>query len=343
MKKLKILTPKHSETVFSYIEDAKKYLLDEEYMKAGVVGKYRPDGVSDGVAPVVVSWECEETPLFYRVHLWERETGEEKRFETSKNTFSIYNLYKATAYLLRVEAVFDNGETIGDECEFYTAELGPRVLYAEGIVNIRDIGGYIGIYGKRTRQGRIYRSMGFEPMDMPDGAKVALTGEGAKTLMDELCIKTELDIRNYDIPRVSIVERMNYIHYGLRPYTAFFEFSEQYLSCLRVFTKEENYPIVFHCFGGADRTGTMALLLESILGYDDKTIINDYEFTSFSHYGLRDKHLTTETHSGDSINGMLTRIEEAFSGKTIAERVVKYLLSIGLTEGEMDAIRRNML
>ena len=110
-----------------------------------------------------------------------------------------------------------------------------------------------------------------------------------------------------------------------------------------VFTKEENYPIVFHCFGGADRTGTLALLLESILGYDDKTIINDYEFTSFSHYGLRDKVLTTETHSTDSIDGVLSRIGESFSGETIAEKVVKYLLSIGLAESEMDSIRRSML
>ena len=60
---------------------------------------------------------------------------------------------------------------------------------------------------------------------------------------------------------------------------------------LRVFLDRANYPIDFHCIGGADRTGTVAAVLLGILGVDDDEIWKDYQITAW-HGGVNDaKHL----------------------------------------------------
>ena len=43
---------------------------------------------------------------------------------------------------------------------------------------------------------------------------------------------------------------------------------------MEFFAEEENYPIYFHCRGGADRTGMIAMLLRAIAGVSDETIRN---------------------------------------------------------------------
>ena len=40
--------------------------------------------------------------------------------------------------------------------------------------------------------------------------------------------------------------------------------------------EEERYPIVFYCTAGKDRTGIIAMFIQSICGIDEKTIIDDY-------------------------------------------------------------------
>lgn len=43
-----------------------------------------------------------------------------------------------------------------------------------------------------------------------------------------------------------------------------------------------DYPVVFHCAAGKDRTGILAGLLLSALGASDETIAQDYELTNLS-------------------------------------------------------------
>ncbi len=51
---------------------------------------------------------------------------------------------------------------------------------------------------------------------------------------------------------------------------------------------ENNYPVYIHCNAGADRTGTVAFLLNGLLGVSESDLIKDFELTSFSKVsGLR--------------------------------------------------------
>lgn len=48
------------------------------------------------------------------------------------------------------------------------------------------------------------------------------------------------------------------------------------LDCLKEFTYEQNYPMLFGCATGKDRTGLLGCLLLGALGANDEDIINDY-------------------------------------------------------------------
>lgn len=57
-------------------------------------------------------------------------------------------------------------------------------------------------------------------------------------------------------------------------------YADRYRAFFKVLLDEKNYPILFHCTAGKDRTGFAALLLLTALGVDQNTIIKDYLLTN---------------------------------------------------------------
>lgn len=55
---------------------------------------------------------------------------------------------------------------------------------------------------------------------------------------------------------------------------------EEYKTFFQLLLNESNYPILFHCTAGKDRTGFAAMLLLNLLGVDDATIMKDYLLTN---------------------------------------------------------------
>ncbi len=55
-----------------------------------------------------------------------------------------------------------------------------------------------------------------------------------------------------------------------------------YSKLLHIAADKANYPLVFHCTGGKDRTGFAAALLLSICQVNRKTILVDYSLTNLS-------------------------------------------------------------
>eukprot|EP00439_Symbiodinium_sp_Y106_P069679 s2461_g12.t1 len=58
--------------------------------------------------------------------------------------------------------------------------------------------------------------------------------------------------------------------------TVLFVNSDELLRALLALTEEENYPLVFGCVAGKDRTGLLSCLILSALGCDRETIVHDY-------------------------------------------------------------------
>ncbi|MBQ2630480.1 MAG: tyrosine-protein phosphatase, partial [Kiritimatiellae bacterium] len=70
----------------------------------------------------------------------------------------ICNLEIARTYIW--SAADGNGDVVASG-EFRTDDLAPRLLKVPGIVNLRDLGGRVGLDGRRVRQGLVFRSAGF--------------------------------------------------------------------------------------------------------------------------------------------------------------------------------------
>ncbi|MBQ6704429.1 MAG: tyrosine-protein phosphatase [Opitutales bacterium] len=172
-----------------------------------------------------------------------------------------------------------------------------REIDIPGVKNFRDLGGLVGCGGRIVRRGLVFRSAKFDKI-LPEGEAV----------LDALGIRTIVDFRspgeqrrnptNYarpqvrrlsltvfsDTPEGFFEERLTR---GLSPQGALALMEEANRSFAReryaafrdffaLFHNPENFPLVFHCTGGKDRTGFAAAMLYSVLGVNDSDIREDF-------------------------------------------------------------------
>ncbi len=254
-----------------------------------------------------------------------------------------------TKYWWRVIAKDGAGaEVVSDVRSFTTADVAPRMI-AVPAFNFRDLGGGVNAEGRKVRQGLIYRGQSTHGRSLfNDSVKTGLD-ELRWFYVDTLGIRTELDLRGVDEAREA---EEKYDHIGLEKVGCRHVFHEvwpyhishpemvpKFAEIIREFTKRENYPIYFHCAVGSDRTGTVGVMLDGILGRTDEQIYNDYELPTFNQNLARLRYCRKAA-------GMFGELDPETSkrgGGSIAENVIAYLHEIGITDAEIGAIRDIML
>ena len=103
----------------------------------------------------------------------------------------------------------------------------------------------------------------------------------------------------------------------------------------RLFCRRENYPIYFHCIGGADRTGSLAYVLNGVLGVPRHDLETDWEETFYPQLPeLR------PGYPGDSHWRRLQHLTDGFMKYGDAQtpwrrRIELYLLDCGITAKEI--------
>lgn len=251
---------------------------------------------------------------------------------TSKNKkeTEVYNLKINTSYYWKLKA-YHNGKVFESEtATFATDEDIIRNVRVEGMENVRDLGGYVNSNGQKIKQGLIYRSA--ELNGAKDG-KSKPTSNGKKTLLNDLKIKSEIDLRKtldsfnedevYGITSSPLGKSVNYISCpmtfgGSNPIT-----NEKNAGALKTFFEsladESNYPIVFHCVRGTDRTGALAYVIEALCGADENDMLKDYLFSNFANIG--------GTVRKKNIDGMSYYIEgiRNSEGDNIQEKTINYI------------------
>ena len=90
-----------------------------------------------------------------------------------------------------------------------------------------------------------------------------------------------------------------------------------------------------HCWGGADRTGTVALILEGLCGVSEEDIAIDLEMTSFSIFGYRYRYDNSTFLFASTMN----KIKSDYEGDTLKEKFENYALDLGLTRAEISNIQ----
>lgn len=255
----------------------------------------------------------------------------------SAHTFK--NLLRDTKYYVRLKTV--GKDVLTATTEFTTAYDCPRFLDIGGLYNnCRDLGGYK-VRDKKIRQNMIIRGSAPDNGHPPFDSK--FTGDGLAFLTYDIGIKTQLDLRssaeNGGRTTSFFSENGNYVHVPLTAYAPCFypAEAELYRQAFAVFANKENYPVFFHCAGGADRTGTVAAILLAYLGVSRDEIIQDYVVTTFSPVCF-----SQEPRIPKTINAVLDGLNK-YTGKTLSEKAGSYLLSIGLTPEELANIKNIMM
>lgn len=164
------------------------------------------------------------------------------------------------------------------------AEPG-RWVYLEGAANTRDAGGCATADGRFVKRGMIYRSATLSHLSSSGAA--AFRALGVKTVIDLRNRITPWPPFNGDVWSVFLASSVHgcpmsfakgdgqqefYIR-GVRDNAASFRGAFELLS------DAENYPVLYHCAAGKDRTGVMSALLLTLLGVDRDTIIADFRLS----------------------------------------------------------------
>lgn len=302
--------------------------------------------------PVTLDWSVagvEGKPDKYIVKLSEKEDmSKAKEFESEYNTLQIYNLKIATTYYWTVDAVFSTGEGDNKTETTYTSAVRsftvssdcPRNLQVDGVTNFRDLGGWPTESGRLVKQGLVFRC-GTISDGKPGEVKARVTDDGKVTMLEELGVKSELDLRmdedgeNGQITKSVLGKSVNYYNCPMSYSGNILEInSEQIKAAFDVFADKSNYPVFFHCAIGTDRTGCVAFLLLGLLGVEEENLYYDY---MFSNYGL-----IWGSRDGSAITNYIERLQK-FGGERLSDRIRNYLISIGMTDAQLDTICEIML
>ncbi len=160
-------------------------------------------------------------------------------------------------------------------------------------------------------------------------------------LLNELGIKTEIDLRGddecYGMQGSPLGESVRYFQVPLGAYVGMGteKGMERVAEVFKLFLDPANYPITVHCAGGQDRMGSLAFVLNGLLGVDEEELFLDWEATGFwnSHPGF--------THA--RLFNLLLDVFRPLPGDTITEKIEHYVLECGFTHKDIETYRALML
>lgn len=313
--------------------------------KAGTAGKLTiaqmqsvVEGISTGSNPETVTWnQCPEQPRKF--------TAEVTYDPSDPDTSQIAAYAPATALLRNTKPV---GKTIGERTfsgiipgvprefvcgnRFGTVEALDtlRWINTPDAPNVRDLGGWA-CDGGTVKYGLLYR--GGEP-----------TANDRAVLVEECGVRHDLNLRGAsESPWVSSPLGQD-IWFTRAENTNWYaaEVNEQWktnLGC--VFDAvTHNEPVLFHCAAGADRTATLACVLEGLLGMSRSDIDKDYELTCFSTGTDTDAHARRRNEA--EWRGLVNQIA-AFGGDTFRDQCISFVLALGFSISDINAYRKAMV
>lgn len=326
MEQICLMTPYNNATVSLQTDVQRRFWeahTEKETLHIGEEGVAltRKGCDSSRPLPVFFSWQGGAAPYTLQV----AETSDFAAplcCETEQTEYALWNLKTGQDYYWRVN---------GSEVFRFDTEFSPRWILAEGMVNIRDIGSLPTADGRRIRQGMVYRGPRFEN---------TVTEQGIARLR-ALGIRTELDLRDEAVGVLTqspLGEDVGYVQLTCKGYDDFI-LGEGAAKCKALFEFLANpavYPVYFHCAGGNDRTGTLAFLLEAVLGCSEETALRDYELSVLQHQEAVDMR---RTRWGHLLADFLAELQKPLYGEgDYCARGLKALAFCGVSEQTLQAI-----
>ena len=240
------------------------------------------------------------------------------------------------------------------------------------ITNVRDFGGRMTESGKRVKQGIIFRGSEFIAEDYTKSSGTHhknLDSDILDVVRNQLGIRYEVDLRGFEesneITASYLGTDVSYLRVtngGGGGYAALWnntaalaqtdalngEVTNKYLlrkMFVEAFTNANEKHVYFHCWGGADRTGTVAFLLGAVLGMSYTDLIMDYEFTSFAYnYRPHDENDPKGVYTFPKLIEAIRASQYYAEGKKLSLIVKDWMMGeLDMTEAEVEALKTNLL
>ena len=360
------------------IEDSSKGYLDTGSVNGvnDTVNGQIPDR-SDKSQGVELKFEPKVEAEEYKVLVSQNKNFDDaKEFTTKGNSVKATNLFVNTKYYWKVVA--DDKES---EVRDFTTEDYPRWILARslsgvednrGIYNVRDMGGYMTDSGKRVKQGLVFRGGEITTMS-GNGHYNTITETAKKAFRDDMGMVggVELDLRgagdisdNYRANGFAVDGDIEYRQIAIKSYEETFtkngsgstnptEARANVVAIFDLLKNADQKPVYYHCFGGADRTGTVGFLLNGLLGVSYEDLVIDFELTSYSSINNEHirNHLDGHQHRYDRwpalINYVKTDTTNGYAwdnNKLLKENIENFLVkSCGVTQETVNKVRSIML
>lgn len=207
-----------------------------------------------------------------------------------------------------------------------------RWINTPNAVNVRDIGGWT-CDGGTVKYGMFFR-----------GGE--LSADDRDVLVNQCGVRAELNLLGTDSTRTTsilgediVFERPSqYVWYSLEDHDGGHEAWVSIISFAFECAKYRR-PMYFHCSAGADRTGTVAYILEALLGMSQSDMDKDYELTSFSQNSSNFRQ-----RNGYGLIKSLVAEVNALNGSTFAQKVINWVgNTLHFSADQINAYRRSMI
>lgn len=203
--------------------------------------------------------------------------------------------------------------------------------------NVRDLGGWA-CDGGTVKYGLLIR-----------GGRI--TAEDRNVLVGELGVQHEIDLRGKegrdpsdgDVATESPLG--NDVWFTIAQKAAMYALTpvetwQTYLRCV-IDAVTHREPVYFHCTAGADRTGTLACVLEGLLGMSQSDIDKDYELTTF--YSGSGTDALARRRNESEWKRLISAIN-AVSGDTFRDKCARFAVgTCGMTMADINAYRAAMI
>ena len=177
---------------------------------------------------------------------------------TTNNGLKYYLIPNNTYYL----------ESVNDPSNVEIVSITGNIrMISSSLINMRDLGGWK-VEGGTVKYGKIFRSG-------------TTNGLGSLKELNSLGITTVVDLRpNGEIDHKSAVESIRQV----KPFSYYTTGKNVWEATEAVIKSvvEQNKNVLFNCNFGRDRTGTLAYIIEGILGVSLEDRKTDFELTYFS-------------------------------------------------------------
>ncbi|MBR4457692.1 MAG: tyrosine-protein phosphatase [Clostridia bacterium] len=192
-------------------------------------------------------------------------------------------------------------------------------------------------------EGRLYRSS--SPVN-PEIARntyadAAAAAAGVKTFVN--LADNEETMKGYEGFDASYYSAQNIIALNLGVDFSADEFRAGLAEGIRFIAANEG-PYLVHCTEGKDRAGFVSAILECLMGATDEEVTADYMITYFNYYGVQPGTEQYDIIANSNIRKSLAAAFglETIEGADLQACAEAYLLGIGLTQEEIDAVKANL-